>query len=173
MDLSFLPEANWLDVIVLIFLVRGAYIGLSRGLSTELSKLLGAVLTVVFSLAFYDILGDWLASHSFLSPQVANFISFLLLVFILITLSRILRVFLFSILHLELFGGLEKWGGFALGLGRSLILASLFLYAVTLVPISYFKESAQEKSLFAPYLTDLAPKIVNVIFMFKPQLPEE
>lgn len=173
MDLSLLPEANWLDIIVLIFLVRGAYIGLSRGLSAELSKLLGVILTVVFSLAFYDILGGWLASSSFLSLQVANFISFLVLVLIFAMLSRIVRVFLFNILHLELFGGLEKWGGFILGIGRSLILGSLFLYAITLVPISYFRESVQEKSLFAPYLTGLAPKIVNVIFMFKPQMPEE
>jgi len=173
MDLSLLPEANWVDIIVLIFLVRGAYIGLSRGLSVELFKLVGAILTVVLSLLWYDILGGWLAAHSFLPLQVANFISFIILLTILLILSKSLRVFLFTVLHLELFCGLEKWGGFVMGLVRSTVFASLFLFVLNLLPVGYFQESMNEKSLFTPYLQPVAPKILEFITMFRPKAPEE
>ena len=128
MDFSFLPKTNWVDIIVIIFLIRGGYIGLNRGFSVELFKTLGAIVATVLSLLYYDKAGEWLASHSFLSFQIANTISFLVLVFSLLIVFRIVRILLFRILHLELFYGLERGGGFTLGLARSIVFASLFLF---------------------------------------------
>jgi len=39
MNLNFLPQTNWVDIIVVIFLIRGGYIGLSKGFSVELFKI--------------------------------------------------------------------------------------------------------------------------------------
>jgi membrane protein required for colicin V production len=169
MNLDFLPETNWVDIIVVIFLIRGGYIGYNLGFSVELFKLLGAVVATVLSLIYYADIGNWLTSHSFLSLQVANFISFLALFFSLLLVFKLVRTLLFRILHLELFGGLERWGGFTLGLGRSLIFASLFVFALTLLPVTYLKESVEEKSLSGAYLKELAPKVVDFIVMFRPK----
>ena len=110
-----MPTTNWVDIIVVIFLVRGVYIGLNQGFSVELFKTLGAIASSILTLLCYGKLGEWLAARSFLSLQVANFISFLVLLLSLLIVVRVVRVFLFRILHLELFYGLEKWGGLEVG----------------------------------------------------------
>ena len=169
MNLDFLPETNWVDIIVVIFLIRGGYIGYNLGFSVELFKLLGAVVATVLSLIYYADIGNWLTSHSFLSLQVANFISFLALFFSLLLVFKLVRTLLFRILHLELFGGLESWGGFTLGLARSVIFASLFLFALTLLPMQYIKESVEEKSFSGPYLKEIAPRVLSFVLKFRPK----
>ena len=169
MDLSFLPKINWVDVIVVIFLIRGSYIGLRQGFSVELFKIFGAIAAGTVSLLYYSELGRWIASHSFLSAQIADFLSFLILFFVLLLAVKIIRIFLFKILHLQLFYGLEKIGGVALGLGRSVIFVSLFLFGLNLLPVEYIQKSIEEKSLSGPYVKKAAPEILNFIVRFKPE----
>jgi len=169
MDLSFLPETNWVDIIVVILLIRGGYIGLSRGFSVELFKTLGAIAACVLSLLYYQGLAEWLASHSFLSLQTARVISFLILVFLLVLTFNVVRILIFKILHIELFYGLEKWGGLGLGLARSIVYTSLFLFVLTLFPLAYFKQSVEENSFSGPYLKKVAPKVLEFIVKFRPK----
>ena len=173
MDLTFLPVINWVDLIVIIFLIRGGYIGLSRGFSVELFKVLGAIASSVLSLLYYNKLGLWLSSHSFLSLEVADFLSFVILFFTLLFIFKAVRVLLFRILHLELFCGLERWGGLILGIGRSIVFASLFLFTLTLLPVTYLKQSVENESFSGPYLKDVAPQVVKFIVRFKPKDLEE
>ncbi len=172
MNLNFLPQINWVDIIVAIFLIRGGYVGLNQGFSIELFKVLGTVAACVVSLSYYVKAAGWLASHSFLSPQAVNPISFVVLFFSVLIAFRILIIFLFRILHLGLFGALEKWGGLALGLTRSLIFASLFLFVLTLLPVEYFKESVEEKSFSGAYLKEIAPGVLDFVIQFKPKAKE-
>ena len=154
---------------MLVFVVRGCYIGLARGFSVELFKTLGVVVASVLTLLYYLEAGAWLASHSFLSIELADSVSFVVLIFSLLIVIKAVRILLFRVLHLELFYGLERWGGFTLGLARSVIFASLFLFALTILPVTYIKESVQEKSFFGPYLTPVAPKVLNFIMQFSPK----
>lgn len=158
-----------MDLLVVIFLVRGVYIGLDRGFSVELFKILAAITTCVVTLFYYSTLGEWLTSHSFLSLPVANVISFLGIFCSLLILFRIVRLFLFKILRLELFYGLERWGGFILGLSRSVVFASLFLFVLTLFPAQYIKESVELNSLSGPYLTKMPSKVLDFAMQFKPE----
>ncbi len=169
MTLDFIPETNWVDIIVIIFLIRGGYIGLIQGFSVELFKTLGAIGATVLSLLYYNKLGLWLSSHSFLSLQIADFLSFLALVFALLFIFRALRILIFKISHLQLIFALEKWGGFTLGLARSIVFASLFLFLLVLLPIQYIKESVEVTSLSGPYLKEVAPKVLDFIVRFKPK----
>jgi len=169
MNFAFLPQINWVDIIVVIFLIRGGYIGLSQGFSVELFKILGTVAACVLSFLYYAKAAAWLACHSFLSPQVVNPISFLVLFFSLLIAFKMGRILLFRILHLELFGSLERWGGLTLGLARSLIFASLFLFVLTLLPVKYFQESVEEKSFSGSYIKKVAPKVLDFVVQFKPK----
>ncbi|NQS99715.1 MAG: CvpA family protein [Candidatus Omnitrophica bacterium] len=169
MKLSFLPETNWVDIIIVIFLIRGGYIGLIQGFSVELFKTLGAIAATVVSLLYYVRVGGWLAAHSFLSPQAAKIIIFLIFFFLLLFVFRLIRVLLFKVLHLELLNSnLEKWVGLVLGLGRAVIFASFFVIALTLIPVNYLNKSAEEKSFSGPYLKEVAPRVMKFIVMFKP-----
>lgn len=167
-----LPEANWVDLIVIIFLIRGCYIGFEAGFSVELFKSLGTVAATVITLLYYAWLGEWLASNSFLSHQAANSISCLMLFFSLLFVFKVVRNLLFKILHLELFGALERWGGFFLGLVRSAIFASLFVFVLALMPFEYIKESVEKNSFSGPHLKKVGPRIMDFIIMFRPKEPK-
>lgn len=170
MNLSFIPETNWVDIIVVIFLIRGGYIGLGQGFSVELFKTLGAITATVASLLYYERVGEWLSSHSFLSLQIAEIISFLALFFSLLIVFKLVRTFLFKVLHFQLIGSnLERWGGFSLGLLRSVVFASLFCVMLTLIPVEYFKKSVEQRSFSGPYLKQVVPKVLEFIVMFKPK----
>lgn len=169
MDLSTIPQVNWVDLIVVTSLIRGGYIGLARGFSVELFKLSGMLATAVISLLCYKELGRFLTAHSFLSIQVANVISFIVIFIVLLIIFKLIRVFLFRVLHLELFGSLEKWGGLSLGLARSFVFASLFLFMLALIPVEYIQKSVEEKSFSGQNIKKIAPYIKEFVMKFKPK----
>lgn len=168
-EANFLPALNWVDVIVIIFLIRGGYIGLSQGLGIELFKSLGAIGVAVLSLLYYDRFGQWLAAHSFLSLPKADLISFLVLFILLLLLFKLLRTLIMKVIQVEVLSGFERWGGCILGLARSLVLASLFLFVLFLIPIPYIQESVSQKSFSGPYLIKVAPIVKDFFLQFKPQ----
>ncbi len=170
--MTFLPQTNWVDIIVVIFLIRGGYIGLNQGFSVELFKTLGTVVATVVAFLYYAQAGEWLAAHSFLSPQALNPIVFLLLFFLFIIVFKIVRMLMFKILHLGFYGRLEQWGGLILGLARSAVFASLFLFMLTLIPVEYFRQSVQEKSFSGSYLIKVAPQVLDFVVQFEPN-PKE
>jgi len=145
---------------------------LERGLSIEVFKTVAAVAACVAALNFYESLGQLLASHSFLTPQVAQFLTFSIILFSLLFVFRLVRILLFRILRLELLPGWEKWGGLTLGLGRSIVFASLFIFGLTLLSVDYLKVSVEERSLSGPHLIKVAPKVADFIGMFKPKKEE-
>lgn len=174
MQTSFLPETNWVDIIVVIFVIRGAYIGLTRGFSIELFKFLGTIGAAVLSLLYYERLGTWLSAHTNLSPVVANSLSFVVLISLLLFIFTIVRTLSFKVLHVELIAGWESWAGFILGIIRSLILVSLFLHLLLFIPVEYIKESVEKTSFSGPYLERVAPKVLKFVVQFRPKAePEE
>lgn len=172
MNASFLPEINWIDIIVLILLIRGCYIGYYEGFSVEIFKTLGAIVTAAITLLYYRQPAQWLVLHSFLHLPVAKFLSVTILTFSLLIVAKVVRVFAFKVLHLELFGNLERWGGFIFGLVRGIVFASLFIFAIRLLPGEYIKESVEKQSFSGPCLKDVAPKALDFMRQFKPKSEE-
>ncbi|MFH1045528.1 MAG: CvpA family protein [Candidatus Omnitrophota bacterium] len=171
MNESFLPAINWVDIVVLIFLARGGYIGLERGFSIELFKSAATVGACVVSTIYYNRLGEWFDAHSFLSLQIAQFLAFFTLFFTLLLIFKIVRELLFKVMQLGFALALEKWGGLIFGLTRSLIFASLFLFSLTLLPVDYLKKSV-EGSYCGRQLLKVSPKVSEFVLMFKPKIEE-
>lgn len=155
---------------MLAFLIRGGYIGLSRGFSVEFFKIIGAIASVVLALLFYKIAGEWVAGHSFLSLPTANFLSIICIVCVLLFVFRLLRIFLFKVLHLELLSVfLERTGGLILGIARSIIWASLFLFVLTLPPITYLRESVECNSLVGSCVKQVAVRLLELVTSYNPE----
>ncbi len=169
MNLSYLPRINWIDIIVVISLFRGGYIGLVRGFSVELFKLIGMVATAILTVLYYESLSLFLASHSFLPLEAANVVSVVFLFASLLLIFKLVRVLLFRVLHLELFGSLEKWGGCVLGFLRGFVFASLLLFVITLLPIEYAQKSIDEKSFLGPRIKQIVPQVTEFAMKFRPK----
>ena len=176
MSLDILKQFNWIDILVVIILLRIGYVALSSGFPVELFKLLGIIAAIYLSLHYYTV---W--AHSFQQVAVLKLIpegilipiSFLLLVLVGDMFFVFLRAIFYRFLKLEAAPNLNKWGGFLLGLARGILTVSLIICFFTISGITYLNKSVNEsysgKSLFkiAPTVYDSLWK--NITYKFMPQ----
>lgn len=149
---QFLSKINWIDVVVLIVLIRTAYVGWRRGLASEVLGLAGTFIVFFLSLTYYDELAGILADRTPIPYSVAKFICLLFLLIILIIVIRIVCRYLEKVGKLVIMPVLDRYGGLAFGICRGLIIGSLFVLVLKVLPISYIRESIEERSFSARYM---------------------
>lgn len=154
---------NWVDVFVIILLIRTSYIGTRTGLSTEFFKLVGVIAGLYYATRFYSDLGAWVTSKVVLPPEFSDGLSFLILIFISIITLKYIGVFLSKVVKLTFAEKVDSWGGFISGLLRGAILSSLILMFLGILQIDYFTKSIEERSLTGPYIQRVAPFLYQVI----------
>lgn len=162
--LTLLKQINWLDIFALILIFRICYIAIERGLVIELFKLLGTVTSLFLSLHYYSRLSAFPAVKFINIPsRFFEFLSFVFLFCLGWFLFALLRAIFSRFIKLEALPVFNKWGGFALGSIRSLVLTSLIIYMLFLSSIGYFKRSVSD-SLSGKYIFKIAPKIYTLIW---------
>lgn len=160
---------NWVDVFVIILLIRTSYIGVRTGLSTELFKVIGIFLGLYFGIRFYADLGGWVSSKIALPPELADGLSFLILIFASIITLKYVGLFLSKFVKLAFAKKLDKWGGFIFGLMRGGVIASLVFMFLGILQIDYVTRSIEERSLTGAYIQEVAPLVYQVIARTSPE----
>lgn len=141
-----LKQLNWVDIVVIILLIRISYIALQSGLFLESFKLLGTILALYLSLHYYSVLGSFLANRmgiKTLSPLALNFISFIVLMIAGYLIFKILRELFAKFIKLEPTAGLDKWGGLILGVIRGFLSVSLVIFMLAASHAGYFRKSVK------------------------------
>lgn len=158
-----IKQLNWVDIFILILIIRITYIGIKRGLVTELFKILGTILSIFLSMHYYPKLGNFIHERSPLPLGFADFISFLALVIMGHLFFLMLRTTFLLLVRIEPQNILNKWGGLILGILRGLLAVSLFISILCLSTIKYFEKSAK-RSFSSNYLSKIAPKTYEFLF---------
>jgi len=142
-------DLQWtgLDAAVFLGLLLGTLIGLRRGLSGELARLIGAAAVVYAGLRFHGVLADRLLEHTRVAPPAAPALAFFLLLLGGLLAFALLRRLLQPLLRFGFPGGLERAGGAAAGLTRSGLLLLAMLFFLELTPVDYLQPYVFEKSL--------------------------
>ena len=158
MDL--LARLNWIDVIVVILILRTSYVAFRHGLSHEIFPLIGAVSTLILSLHYYNTLA-LLVTRNILqvNTAVAVFFSFLALVIIIGLIFRLLRGIVDAIVKISWHPALEKFGGLIVGVIRASVVASTVLVILALLPLPYLQWSIRDKSVTGMYFLRIGPGI--------------
>lgn len=154
---------NWVDVFVVILLIRSSYVGAATGLSTELFKSIGIILGLYLATRFYSDLGAAVTSKIALPPELADGLSFLILIFVSAISLKLLGIALAKVVKLTFADKVNKWGGFVLGLLRGIIILSLIFIFFGILQIDYFVKSVEERSLTGPHIKKVAPLIYRAI----------
>lgn len=155
-----ITRLNWIDVIVVIILMRTSYVAFREGLSCEIFPLIGAVSTLVLALRFYNTLALAISRNFFQANiVVAGFFSFLALVLIIGLIFRFLRGFVDVILKVSWHPMVEKFGGLVVGVARASVLASTALIILALLPLPYVQWSIRDKSVTGMYFLRIGPEI--------------
>ena len=110
--MELITKINWVDVLVAILMLRISYVASRDGLSHEIFSFLGTILIMVLATHYYAVLGRPISRNMMNMPiELANFLSFLILVVALGFLVRLLRLLLDKIVKVQWHPIMEKFGG--------------------------------------------------------------
>jgi len=147
MLINILKQFNWVDIFVLIIIIRTCFIAAKSGFPIELFKFLGTLAAIYLSLHYYvslsENLMDWLALERKIPLEFLAFIVFILLAIAGYVIFALLRSIFYRFLKMEAVSGLNKWGSLVLGMARGVFLASLIIFTLFISSISYFTESVR------------------------------
>lgn len=163
MLLGALKQFNWLDIFVVILLLRISYIAIKNGFSIELFKLLGTVLATYLSLHYYLIFADYIATRT----GANNIPSAYLTSFVLVALAiagylvfALLRNIFYRFIQMDAVPNLNKWGGLLFGLSRGVLLVSLIIFILVISGSGYLKGSVSS-SYSGKRLLKIAPSVYS------------
>ena len=145
---------NYIDVIILLPLVYGAYKGFSQGLIVEMSTLFALVLGVFISLRYavnVEVLKDFVALPESYAYYIAFAVTFLLVIIVMHLLGKLLTK-LIDMVSLGLF---NKLFGIVLGVLKAAIVVCVVLFIVNALDVRYDFISAKTKGdslLYKPFV---------------------
>ncbi len=147
MGLEIARQFNWVDILVIILLLRIGYIAIKNGIAAEFFKLPGIISAIYLSLHYYTALSDWIKSYVFAKQKMPlRFLDFLVCL-VLAIIGYLIFVLLRSIfcrfVKMEAVPTLSKWGGLVLGVARGFLLVSLVVFMLAISSISYLKNSVK------------------------------
>ena len=154
---------NWIDLIVLIVVFRGCYVGFGRGLLTELLGLAGAVSATTLTMNYAGWLMAWVGAWWRGDPILSTFITFWLLFLICalalrMVIRRITQVIKWERLHWTIQGL-----GLALGGLRGLWWSGFIIVALAGSGFTYLRESVADRSILGPPLLSLATQTLEQV----------
>ena len=151
---------NYIDIVILLFLLYGAFRGFSKGLIIEVATLAGLILGV-FSPFTEGILKDFLNITSRYLSYIALAVTFLLVVIAVYLLGKMLT----RLVDIISLGLVNKLLGTLLGIAKYFIMVCVLLMIVDALndKFHFISEETRENSLlFDPFL-NFAQQMYNTI----------
>ncbi len=156
---------NYIDIIILLILLFGAFRGFSKGLIIEVATLAGLVLGVFISIKYSPytegLLRDFLNISSRYLSYIALAITFLLVVIGIYLIGKILT----RLIDIISLGLVNKLFGAVVGMAKYFLIVCVLLMIMDALDdkFHFISEETKEKSmLFYPFL-NFAQRIYNTI----------
>lgn len=159
MILDIISRFNWVDIVVVIILIRTVYIALKNGFPPELFKFLGNILAIYLSFHYYTSVADFFRSRvelNFIPLEFLDFICFGILVIFGDLIFFLFRQAFERFIRMEAVPKLNKFGAFTLGVLRGFLLVSLIVFMLFISSVTYLRQSAAN-SFSGNALVKIAP----------------
>ncbi len=163
---SILKYINWVDIVIVILLLRGAYAGYRGGFGREIGRLISIVVGIIVSFQNYRLLGNLISSHSFVPSLYSNIISFILLLVIVVLVVKLLMAVIRQLMRVEFVPAVESNGGLIFGLIQGVIIASLVLVILVWLPFARLKKAITKDSYLGPIVLEISPAIHDSLIKF-------
>lgn len=152
-------KINWVDILIVIYIVRAFFLGKKRGLSVEITALISALVAWVIALHFYQGLGQSLSKWFLLTLPSARVISFIGIAVCVLFLGAIFGRLLKRIMKLSFLSNIEKIGGYILGTLRGISISAIIIVALALTPAKFIQQEVYVNSFLGNYFVALSPKL--------------
>jgi membrane protein required for colicin V production len=156
-----------LDIILLIPLFFGAYLGFKKGLLLEIVSLVALVLAIVGAFKLLDFGMDLLQPYFENWEQALPIISFVLLFIAILLIVNLVGKIVKKILDMTLLGGLDNFAGAVIGLLKWAFGVSLILWLGESINISISAEMAEGTYVY-PIIASIAPFMIDLIATYLP-----
>ncbi len=156
---------NYIDIILLLFLLYGAYKGFREGLIIEIATLVGLFLGVYAAIKYSYYTEDLLKDFFDLSTKYISYIALAITFIVVIVAVYILGKILTKFIDVLSFGLLNKLLGTVLGIAKYFIIVGVLLLIVDALNSKFqflSVETQNESHLYRPFL-GFAEKIYNYI----------
>ncbi|MDP2913169.1 MAG: CvpA family protein [Candidatus Omnitrophota bacterium] len=167
--MEIVTKINWVDVLVIIIILRTSYVAFQEGLSHEIFPLLSAIFTVSIALHYYNRIAFYIYQNSIQVPvALLDLIIFISLIVLLGFIFKFTKVILDKIIKVTWHPLIERLGGLIVGALRASITASIVLIIISMMPLPYLSWSVRERSLTGMYFLRIGPDIYERVAAFLP-----
>jgi membrane protein required for colicin V production len=149
---------NWLDIIIIVFIVIPAFIGLKAGIIKALFTVAGVIVGVVLAGHFSDSFAGALAFIS--DPGIAKVVAFAIILVVVMIVAGVAAKLVKWAVSAVLLGWVDRLGGAILGV----ILGMIFCGAVLTMWVNYLDiNSVIEESKLAGFLLNGFPIVLGLL----------
>ncbi len=152
------------DIVALAVIGVFAFIGLRKGLISEVLKILGIVVGITLALHYTSRVAAVLHNFASLGPKVEKVLAFILVLLLTIAAFIYLARIAKAIFRVAMMGWLDKSGGLLVGGLKGALIISAFLPLFAFLPSSIdFVKETKRHSIVYKYLQGFAPKVYDTI----------
>jgi membrane protein required for colicin V production len=149
---------NWLDILIIIFIVVPAFIGLKAGIIKALFTVVGVIVGVVLAGRFSDSFAGALAFIS--DPGIAKVVAFAIILVAMMIVAGVAAKLVKWAVSAVLLGWVDRLGGAILGV----IMGMVFCGAVLTMWVNYLDiNSVIEESNLAGFLLNGFPVVLGLL----------
>lgn len=151
---------NALDILFVVIMGFSLVRGIFRGLVKEVASIIGVLSGYYAAYTYYPLLARllsrWMSDTAYLN--IVSFLILFCLVFLIISLIGVVLKYLLSIAYM---GWADRVSGALFGLGKSILVASVILVALT----TFLPKNAAlvRESLLAPHVTVISETIAKIV----------
>lgn len=149
--MAWLKNLNWVDILILILVLRGVVLGALHGFTRECASFFKLIFTLIISFFCYPFLAK--------AINISNILSFILV--------YLAAYFLFNLLikvrAKQEISFLRRIAGGCIGILKGAIVVFFVLLFLNFLPLSSLNTAVKDKSLFAPYFLDNGNKVWQLI----------
>lgn len=164
---------SWIDLLILLFVLRGVVVGHKRGFATEVMRFLGVIVGLFLAFKFREGVAGKLADRFALSEAVSSGCAFVLVFLIVIAVFYILSRVVRHLMELPLIATLERLGGAFLGGCKALLCAAVIMVLLALVKVDSIAGAVRHRSLFGSYAISAAPGVYRFVVRVFPAARSE
>lgn len=124
-------------------------IGIRRGIIRGIINIIGVIIAIFLAIFWFKEVGEYIASHSQISGEIANILSFALIFLGVYLLARIVEMFLKKIFSLLFVSWIDGLGGALFGLAKGSLIVGILLVIITFIPLPIFLKEQLGNSFLA------------------------
>lgn len=162
---------NWIDGILLVFLLASVIVGSKKGLIRELFAFVVFFVAVIFSVTYIDRFAVWVHQQLGGSPLISAFLSFVILLALSYAIFKLLGMLFYKIANLKQTGRRDQMGGALFGFLRGWIAIGFLTFLVFLLPMPDSFYTAFETSFFGPAVAKTVPLMFETTSRAHPDKP--